>query len=50
LRLGGASDAFLDLLSRIGLQGRRYNVRITHILLTTAPALAVPWQPVFAIL
>jgi hypothetical protein len=48
LRLGGASGAFLDLLSRIGLQGRLYNVLITHIVLTAAPAL--PWQLAFAIL
>jgi spermidine/putrescine transport system permease protein len=33
--------AFLGLLSRIGLQGQLYSVLITHIVLTTAPAMAI---------
>src|SRR5882672_1793796 len=33
--------AFLGLLSRMGLQGQLYSVLITHIVLTTAPAMAI---------
>src|SRR5258706_1624959 len=33
--------AFLGLLSRIGLQGELYSVLITHVVLTTAPAMAI---------
>lgn len=33
--------AFLGLLSRLGLQGQLYSVLITHIVLVTAPAMAI---------
>jgi spermidine/putrescine transport system permease protein len=33
--------AFLGLLSRMGLQGQLYSVLITHVVLTTAPAMAI---------